>query len=437
MMELLGVILVILLFLIVGIYFTVFPTVLNITLSLWLACLWARGKSFIFGILCFFSISLALTFGTRLPDFLYDALRKDNPVRFVVRPLDLNPGDTLNIAERYAPVKHRSAYFATSWYVKFSRTLRIGGPYFYTEDVMHTLKNSGLRLNYGEPEIGAPTLTINVDADRTHQTVTLALEQKGGVAARFEQTSRQHFLDELGAGTFRHHLLHSTKNSLWNWVPRILERRQTNPLTTFLKEALIVAKEPPSVPHFAVEAHSVEYPLRSFDQPAYWHRMFQPFDCTREDAPTVDVSGTSMRITGADYELVRDWRVSGIRVSKDSYTLRVACGRDGYLAWIDAGPEAQHFVLVDRNWRPVAAIDTSIPGMERREGRQYQVLNFYQHYRTLVLELLVRDRNDTPDGHRHSVITAQLEHPKLALDYGSQAARWANQNVLPTDATAP
>ncbi len=247
-MELVGVIFATVLLFVMVIYFTLFPSVLNILLAFLFSWLLTTNRSWLSSVLCFFLISLGLTFATRLPDFAIDYLRGDDEVREILEPLELHKGDTLNLVNFDTPIEHRKAYFNTSGWQGQGWVGKIAGPDFYHEDIDYQLLGRGLRLNAGEPVPGAPTLLFDVQKGRTHQTVTLTLRRGETVIARYRRTERLRFWDEVGAGKVRHHFLHILKNSFWNWLVRIFVKTEFKPLNNFINEALIVNTQPRAVP---------------------------------------------------------------------------------------------------------------------------------------------------------------------------------------------
>lgn len=183
------------------VYYSVFPLMLNLALSFGAAVLLARNRGILVWLTLFLVTSLLLTFATRLPDFICDAISLPETERSIIQPRQLLPGDTVNLGEHYLPIEHRTSYFGTPGYEGSDMRVGIAGPNFYKEDIVYLLEGMGLRLNFGQPLAGAPVITLNVTETETHQQLELKVSEATRQVAWYRSRNRMHFTDELGAGS--------------------------------------------------------------------------------------------------------------------------------------------------------------------------------------------------------------------------------------------
>ncbi len=434
-MEILGVIFATALLILAVVYYTLFPSILNFIVACFFTWLFTDNKNWLSSVVCFFAVSLAFTFVTRVPDFAIDYFYLNEGVREIQQPITLRKGDTVNIANLDAFVEHRKAYFNTSGWQGHSWVGKIAGPDFYAEDISYLLELQGLRLNAGTPDPHATTLQLDIDQDTTHQTITLSLIREGKTTARYERRERLHFWDEVGAGRFRHHILHMMKNSAWNWLIRIFTKTEFRPLTSFINEALKVEPGEVAIPNFDVGFEARVLSLKSFKPGQFDDAFRNKFDCPRYAKTNVSTSGLKTRISSNNLRLNLNWPVADLGVNQSSYmtqarVLRISCGVDGYMVWISADSNLQRIIVTDQNWLPKASFNIVVPDLTRREGRQFNVMNFYQRGQSLMLEVHIRDRKALADGNRDRIVAVQFEHPELQLDYGSGAKRWTSFNLF-------
>ena len=243
-MEDLGVIFAIAMLLLLVLYWTIFPTVLNFGISAVVAAWLGRERGFLFWLVFFLITSLMLTFATRLPDFLYDAANVGVSDRAIEEVLRLAPGDTLYLKDNYPPIEQRGGYFSTPSYAEHETAGRIVGPKFYFEDLVGLLRGMGLRIVFGEQREGAAILLFVSTKNNTHQQLELVVQRDGRQLAHYKSLSRLRFWDELGDGHFRLHLQHLAKNTLWNYLLLFNEERESQPVSNFIKEAIRVTGSP-------------------------------------------------------------------------------------------------------------------------------------------------------------------------------------------------
>ena len=203
----------------------------------------------------------------------------------------------MNLAEQYLPIEHRSSYFGTPGYEDTDMRVGIAGPNFHEEDIVYLLEGMGLRLNFGQPLPGAPVISLNRTETETHQQLELTISKDARQLASYRTSDRMHFTDELGGGDFRLHLGHITKNSLWNWLLRFNEPRESQPLSNLIKAAIHVSTESVPVPTFEVRPETRAAALATFDEGIYSEARGRFFDCAHPDQPYV--SGSALRHSGA------------------------------------------------------------------------------------------------------------------------------------------
>lgn len=422
-MEVLGVVYATAMLLLLMLYWTVFPTLLNFVVSFAVAMWLARDRGWLLGLICFLVTSLMLTFGTRLPDFLHDATSLPKPDRSIAEALRLAPGDTLYLGERYQPVEQRGGYFSTPNYSDSAPGSRIVGPKFYTEDIVGVLRDRGLRLDFGEPKQGAPVLLLSRTETDTHQQLELTVKRDAQPLAHYEATRRLRFRDELGISELGLHLQHIARNNLWSFLLVVNEVREFRPLSNFIEKAIRVSDRPAPMQVVKVipGIRSVRPP--AVDEDVYGYRSREKLNCTHPDPPQAINSGLRTRIIHDRYELKLTWPTEGLPPANLAYgsnmgVRQIACGKHGYMVWIAGKATTQRIVLVDLDWRPVAAIDFDVP--ELAQKRRSANINFFQEKDVVRMEVYLAGDQDsgTPTS---SVIAAAITHPVLESDYGGGA----------------
>ena len=111
--------------------------------------------------------------------------------------------------------------------------------------------------------------------------------------------------------------------------------------------------------------------------------------------PRVNTSGIRTRISSDTLRLDVSWPIADLGVNQSSSqskarVLRIACGGDGYMVWINAGTDLQRIIVTDQNWLPKALAD----------------------------------------GNRDRVVAIRFRHPELQREDGSGAQHWTSFNLF-------
>lgn len=183
---------------------------------------------------------------------------------------------------------------------------------------------------------------------------------------------------------------------------------------------------PVAVPTFEVQPETKAAALTTFDEGIYSEAGRKFFDCTHPDQPYISGSALRTGVIDDRYRLEMTWPTAGLPPEFMAYgssprVMRIACGADGFVAWISGKGATQRIVIADTLWRAVGAFDFQVPEIPQDSG--IHILNFRQSEDTVLMEFYVEGngKSGPPPG---SVILTKITHPLLASDYGGAARSW-------------
>ena len=383
-------------------YWGMLPSLLNVVISRFIAKKFFRQGLKMW--LMFFFVSILLTFGTRIPGFVDDALNASADVVEIKRSTRLGPSDILNLQLATKHVRWRADYLTASSGRGYG-SASFGGIWIRQAELTESAARHGVAVNTGKPVPGHPILRSSYSETSTHALVDLEVISKDQVIAEYRRRIRLNFVDEIGATGVRYHFLHLMKNTYWNFLARVVyDPSAPNPYE-FMERAIYYSSNVES----SVELSSA---IRQIEETVIWEHPIahkellskrRGFDCSNHPSATMERFYSTAHIKTKTFqkELRLSERVSPkTDVGKYGFST-IICGEDGYAALIYAADSPRRIVLFDKNWQEQEVFEINLPRTDAREGHKLLRHAFYQSESELILRYLVRP----------NIVAGELDYP--------------------------
>lgn len=218
----------------------ILPTLLNVAVSIWIACMLSRNWGVRLALAAVISLALSINF--RIPSVVMDAFTEPKVQSNVSKKVVLGPSEKVRMDSDGEHLYYRRTTEPPRFGIQNDWHFRIGHIPVVKERPVEILKDNGVAVSTSS---ASQRVVLRV---RRHESmgimrVMVTLEDSGQIVASYEQSVRKAFLLE----DFNHHgkfvddwrpvFLYLTQATPWNLSKEIFPRGYA-PLANFLREAI-------------------------------------------------------------------------------------------------------------------------------------------------------------------------------------------------------
>ena len=425
-----------------------FPTFLGIGIALFATKFFKIGNKTHLRWVWVVVLTAVFTFGSRLPDFLQDAIDTHQSVYNIREPITLAREATVGLVGGQEKFRFRRAYFDVSGLKSSGGSPSWGRPRLREYTALDVLKrkydiqqlqdwenldNQGSHPSY-------PIVKVQLDQTPTHDLIKIEVWQAGELRAQYAQHTRVWFRDELWANANdKHTLMFLMKATVWNIVARLYETDRAKQPSQFLEEAIVLSNTEPQPP--PVYQPEIEERWLAAAPSSLQSGSGKPFDlgrhCTREDFPqSLKLRSSSLHAVVDDRKIKR-WlpepKKTGFSKAEFGQSppgfrnWGISCGKDGYLIlleskrWERIEKLYHRLVLLDKDLRPIGVLNAELADyLPTQPGR---IVDFRQHGDVVTVTSLLNNKEEPKRVHetsfKHSALTAEyatLAPPRATLE---------------------
>lgn len=243
--------LVLLLMLLIALGLIIIPTILNIGISLFFYKIirsYYGIKTFFPKFIIFILISVLLTLNIRLPGIIKDSAQLlINPTIYDINTqLTIPRGSVITLVGNPSVLKFKRNYFES---VRYEFSPAFGYKFVYpkerNEQIEYWLKKQGFKINRNSEINTKYKINLTFKSDDLHETVKMTLTKDSKVYSTYKKQFRKSFQLEKSVNSAEKTFLYLSQYNIWNSLFSILsikEKVLDSPLSSFLSDAIIIAK---------------------------------------------------------------------------------------------------------------------------------------------------------------------------------------------------